>query len=104
MIWFDLLYPSEEKWEQGKAGGKVSSSLVHDLQLERMVEEHVLDREEFAGLCQELEHLPVDREVILFRQEVLQDLIHNPHFLDKCSDFCKRLKNNAPTKRDIYNP
>ncbi len=104
MVWFDLLYPSEEKWEQGKAGERVSASLAHDLQLERMVEDHVLDREEFAGLCQELEHLPVDREVILFRQEVLQDLIHNPHFLDKCSDFCKRLKNNVPTKRNIWNP
>lgn len=104
MVWFDLLYPSEEKWEQGKAADKVSASLAHDLQLERMVEDHVLSREEFAGLCQELEHLPADREVILFRQEVLQDLIHNPHFLDKCGDFCKRLKNNVPTKRDIWNP
>lgn len=104
MVWFDLLYPSEEKWEQGKACDKVSTSLAHDLQLERMVEDRVLNREEFTGLCQELGHLPADREVILFRQQVLQDLIHNPHFLDKCSDFCKRLKNNVPTKRNIWNP
>lgn len=104
MVWFDLLYPSEEKWEQGKEGGKVSPSLVHDLQLERLVEDHALGREEFAGICQELEHLPSDREVILFRQEVLRDLTNNPHFLDKCGDFCKRLKNNVPSKRDIWNP
>lgn len=104
MVWFDLLYPSEEKWEQGKAGGKVSASLAHDLQLERLVEDHVLNREEYEEICQELDHLPVDREVILFRQEVLQDLIHNPHFLDKCNDFCKKLKNTVPTKRDIWNP
>lgn len=104
MIWFDLLYPSEEKWEQGKAGGKVSAQLTHDLQLERLMKENVLSKEEFAQLCQELEHLPVDREVILFRQAVLQDLIRNPRFLDKCSDFCARLKNNIPVKRTIWDP
>jgi len=104
MIWFDLLYPSEEKWEQGKAGGKVGAQLAYDLQLERLVDDKVLDREEYAGVCGELEYLPVDREVILFRQAVLKDLIRNPHFLDKCDAFCKRLKNNVPVRRNIWLP
>lgn len=102
MIWFDLLYPSEEKWEQGKEGGRVSPWLAHDLQLERLVEAHVLNKTEFGALCQELDYLPVDKEVILHRQEVLQDLIQKPHFLDKYENFCQKLKNNVPIKRNIW--
>lgn len=104
MIWFDLLYPSEEKHQEGKTGGRAGSRLAHDLQLERLVDDSVLSREEFNGVCQELEYLPVDREVISFRQSILQDLIQNPHFLDKCADFCKRLKNSVPTNRNIWPP
>lgn len=104
MIWFDLLYPSEEKHQQGKTGGRAGARLAHDLQLERLVDDSVLSREEFNGVCQELEYLPVDREVISFRQSILQDLIQNPHFLDKCADFCKRLKNSVPTNRNIWPP
>ena len=104
MIWFDLLYPSEEKWERGKAGGRVGERLTHDLQLKRLAEGNVLSGEEFTRLCQELEHLPADREVILFRQAVLQDFIRNPHFLDRCSEFCARLKSNVPVKRTIWDP
>lgn len=104
MIWLDLLYPSEEKQKQGKSGERVGARLAYDLSLERLVENHILDGEEFADLSRELENLPADREVILFRQEVLGDFVRNPQILDKCGDFCAGLKGNIPVKRNIWDP
>ncbi len=105
MVWFDLLYPSEKKWEEEKKqGGRVSPRLAYDLQLDRLVKDNVLDRDEYAQLSQELEYLPIDRKVVLFRQAVLGDLMRNPHFLDKCGAFCAKLKNNVPVKRNIWDP
>lgn len=104
MIWLDLLYPDEEKQKQGRAGGRVGARLAYDLQLKRLLENHILDREEFDGFTGELEHLPADREVILFRQEVFKDFVRNPQILDKCGDFCAALKGNVPVKRNIWDP
>lgn len=99
MFYFDLLYPSAQKRKQGREGVKVGRNLVQDLQLEELVLSGAINREEYDVLCGEIVHLPSDREVIAFRQEILKDLADDPCFIKHCTDFCGRLKDNVPRKR-----
>ncbi len=96
---FDLLYPSAEKRRQGRRGVRVGEKLVQDLQLEELLGNGVLGKTEYEALCEEIKYLPWDREVIVFRQRILQDLIDNPAFIRNCMDFGSRLKDNVPRKR-----
>ncbi len=99
MFYFDLLYPSKEKRQQGMEGVKVGGNLIHDLQLEELVLDGTVSRIEYDILCDEIEHLPSDREVIAFRQEICKDLAENPSFIIGCMEFCSRLTDNVPRKR-----
>ena len=99
MFYFDLLYPNAEKRQLGRKNMIVGEKLIQDLQLEELVLNGVIGKEEYDMLYTETLYLPSDREVITFRQDILKDLADNPSFIKKCMDFCGRLKDNVPRKR-----
>ena len=99
MFCFDLLYPDEKKRQEGRRTGKVNEKLIRDLQLEELVANQIISQKEYEVLCSEIPFLPSDREVIVFRQEILKDLADNASFIRSYVDFCSSLRDNVPGKR-----
>lgn len=103
MIYLDLLYPTRELREEKRINKTVSNNLTLDLQLQEFICSDIMSKKEFDQLCSEIDYLPVDEQIIKYRQEVLQDFINNPRFIKHLMEVCEKLTYKPPERKyNIY--
>lgn len=103
MIYLDLLYPTKELREENRINKTVSDNLTLDLQLQEFVCSDIMSKKEFDQLCSEIDYLPIDEQIIKYRQEVLQDFINNPRFIKHLMEVCEKLTYKPPERKyNIY--
>lgn len=105
MFYFDLLYPNEHLRVEGRKNSRIDENLIHNLQLSELIHEDIMDKREYGMLCNEIKYLPVEKEVILHRQAVLEDFRRNPCFMENIISLCESLQEKvAERKYNIWEP
>lgn len=99
MIYFDLLYPSKEDRESGRSEIRVNDELFDDLQLIKLISGDIMNESDYVKFKTEIAYLPTDKEVILFRQRVLEDYKNNPLFISDLLQVCSKLKEKTPERK-----
>ncbi len=80
---FSLLYPPGNGLNQQGSFLELSSAAMHDLGIERISSAFTGDREHQEEIRRIFSQLPVDPEVISYRQDVLDDLLAHPGLVER---------------------
>lgn len=99
MIYLDLLYPTKELREESRINKTASDNLITDLCLQEFICSDIMSKKEFDQLCSEINYLPVDEQIIKYRQDVLQDFINNPRFIKRLMEVCEKLTYKPPERK-----
>lgn len=99
MIYLDLLYPTRELRENSRINKTINDSLITDMMLQEFICDDIMNKKEYSQLCSEISYLPVDEQIIRYRQEVLQDFINNPNFIKRFLEVCNNLTYKPPERK-----